>query len=53
MAEKSFPLSKVYCLLEPRPVVMVTTADKACFFRGTKCTNNLDEVLSHILKRNA
>lgn len=28
MAKKSFPLSKVYGLLEPGPVVMVTTADK-------------------------
>ncbi len=26
MARKSFPLSKVYSLLEPGPVVMVTTA---------------------------
>jgi flavin reductase (DIM6/NTAB) family NADH-FMN oxidoreductase RutF len=26
MAKKSFPLSKVYGLLEPGPVVMVTTA---------------------------
>jgi flavin reductase (DIM6/NTAB) family NADH-FMN oxidoreductase RutF len=26
MIKKSFPLSKVYCLLEPGPVVMVTTA---------------------------
>ena len=26
MARKSFPLSKVYGLLEPGPVVMVTTA---------------------------
>jgi len=29
MAKKSFPLSKVYCLLEPGPVVMVTTASEA------------------------
>ena len=28
MAKKSFPLSKVYGLLEPGPVVMVTTANK-------------------------
>ena len=28
MAKKSFPLSKVYGLLEPGPVVLVTTADK-------------------------
>ncbi|MBE7446563.1 MAG: flavin reductase family protein [Planctomycetia bacterium] len=28
MAKKSFPLSKVYGLLEPGPVVMVTTASK-------------------------
>ncbi|MGD0887286.1 MAG: flavin reductase family protein [Thermodesulfovibrionales bacterium] len=28
MAKKSLPLSKVYCLLEPGPVVMVTTAGK-------------------------
>ena len=28
MAKKSFPLSKVYGLLEPGPVVMVTTAGK-------------------------
>lgn len=28
MAKKSFPLSKVYRLLEPGPVVMVTTAGK-------------------------
>ena len=28
MPKKSFPLSKVYGLLEPGPVVMVTTADK-------------------------
>ncbi len=28
MAKKSFPLSKVYGLLEPGPVVMVTTAIK-------------------------
>ena len=28
MAKKSFPLSKVYSLLEPGPVVMVTTARK-------------------------
>ena len=28
MAKKSFPLSKVYRLLEPGPVVMVTTAHK-------------------------
>jgi len=28
MAKRSFPLSKVYSLLEPGPVVMVTTADK-------------------------
>jgi len=28
MAKKSFPLSKVYSLLEPGPVVMVTTAHK-------------------------
>jgi len=26
MTKKSYPLSKVYCLLEPGPVVMVTTA---------------------------
>jgi flavin reductase (DIM6/NTAB) family NADH-FMN oxidoreductase RutF len=29
MVKKSFPLSKVYCLLEPGPVVMLTTAGKA------------------------
>ena len=29
MARKSFPLSKVYGLLEPGPVVMVTTANSA------------------------
>jgi flavin reductase (DIM6/NTAB) family NADH-FMN oxidoreductase RutF len=28
MPKKTFPLSKVYCLLEPGPVVMVTTARK-------------------------
>lgn len=28
MAKKSYPLSKVYGLLEPGPVVMVTTANK-------------------------
>lgn len=28
MAKKSFPLSKVYTLLEPGPVVLVTTVDK-------------------------
>jgi hypothetical protein len=28
MAKKLFPLSKVYSLLEPGPVVMVTTAGK-------------------------
>lgn len=28
MAKKSFPLSKVYRLLEPGPVVLVTTANK-------------------------
>lgn len=28
MAKKSFPLSKAYQLLEPGPVVMVTTSDK-------------------------
>jgi flavin reductase (DIM6/NTAB) family NADH-FMN oxidoreductase RutF len=28
MARKSFPLSKVYGLLEPGPVVLVTTANK-------------------------
>jgi hypothetical protein len=28
MAKKSFPLSKVYGLLEPGPVVLVTTAGK-------------------------
>ena len=28
MPKKSFPLSKVYGLLEPAPVVMVTTTDK-------------------------
>ena len=28
MAKKSFPLSKVYGLLEPGPVVLVTTASK-------------------------
>jgi len=28
MSKKSFPLSKVYGLLEPGPVVMVTTASK-------------------------
>ena len=28
MAKKSYPLSKVYGLLEPGPVVMVTTARK-------------------------
>lgn len=28
MKKKSFPLSKVYQLLEPGPVIMVTTADK-------------------------
>ena len=28
MAKKSFPLSKAYCLLEPGPVVLVTTAGK-------------------------
>lgn len=28
MAKRTFPLSKVYRLLEPGPVVMVTTADK-------------------------
>ena len=28
MANKSYPLSKVYCLLEPGPVVLVTTAHK-------------------------
>ncbi len=28
MAKKTFPLSKVYGLLEPGPVVMVTTASK-------------------------
>ena len=29
MAKKSFPLSKVYCLLEPGPVVLVTTTSSA------------------------
>jgi hypothetical protein len=29
MPKKSFPLSKVYPLLEPGPVVMVTTAGKS------------------------
>jgi len=28
MAKKAFPLSKVYRLLEPGPVVLVTTAHK-------------------------
>ena len=28
MAKRTFPLSKVYSLLEPGPVVMVTTAHK-------------------------
>ena len=28
MAKRAFPLSKVYSLLEPGPVVMVTTAHK-------------------------
>jgi flavin reductase (DIM6/NTAB) family NADH-FMN oxidoreductase RutF len=28
--KKSFPLSRVYSLLEPGPVVMVTTAQKGC-----------------------
>jgi flavin reductase (DIM6/NTAB) family NADH-FMN oxidoreductase RutF len=28
MAKKSFPLSKVYGLLEPGPVVLITTASK-------------------------
>ncbi len=28
MAKKALPLSRVYCLLEPGPVVMVTTAHK-------------------------
>src|SRR5450830_1405662 len=28
MSKKSFPLSKVYRLLEPGPVVLVTTAEK-------------------------
>jgi len=28
MAKTSFPLSQVYCLLEPGPVVLVTTAQK-------------------------
>ena len=28
MTKKSFPLSKVYCLIEPGPVVLVTTAGK-------------------------
>ncbi len=27
MAKKTFPLSKVYCLLEPGPVVMVATKE--------------------------
>jgi hypothetical protein len=28
MAKRSFPLSKVYTLLEPGPVVLLTTAHK-------------------------
>jgi flavin reductase (DIM6/NTAB) family NADH-FMN oxidoreductase RutF len=28
MAKKPFPLSKVYCLLEPGPIVLVTTASR-------------------------
>ena len=31
MTKKSFPLSKVYCLIEPGPVVMVTTAGEGGF----------------------